>query len=148
MKVFETSTKWFTTREMTRQQEDSLMLNLPATMGGTNEAPLRRSAALAIGLAYQLRAGPAVLRALFTDQDDHVRGAAVNSLALLPRRSVLGTLIDVTKVDGFGEKVRIDAIVALGALASRGRPSPMEELLDGLNYRSASSTLSTAAGLL
>lgn len=128
--------------------DTTTMLSLPATLQSGGEAPLRRSAALALGLSYRLRAGPAVLKALFTDQDDYVRGAVVNSLALLPRRSVLGTLMDVVKGDGFGTKLRIDAVVALGALAARGRPSPMEELLDGMNYRSTSNTLSVAASLL
>jgi len=120
------------------------MLALPAALASENDAPVRRSAALALGLAYRLRAGPSVLRTLFFDQDDHVRGAIVNSLALLPRRAVLGTLIDVAEQSGFSRDVRISAIAALGSMAARGRPSPMEKLLNGLNYRSKSDTLAYA----
>jgi len=128
--------------------DTTIALSLPGMLEDENGASVRRSAALALGLAHRLRAGPAVLRTLFRDQDDHVRGAVVSSLAILPRRAVLGTLIDVAGESGFSRDMRINAISALGSLSARGRPSAMEKLLDGMNYRSRSDTLAFAARLL
>ncbi|MEN8148893.1 MAG: HEAT repeat domain-containing protein [Planctomycetota bacterium] len=117
---------------------------LPARLGASNDADLRRSAALSLGLAGHMPSGPAILRTLFTEADGAVRGAVINSLSLLPRRAVLGTLVDVATGTGFSADRRIDAITALGSLASRGRPSPFEAMLDGVNYRSLTASLGHA----
>jgi HEAT repeat protein len=114
---------------------------IPTVLKSLDRADLRRSAAISLGLYWKFRAGPSVLRALLTDSDPYVRGAAIASLGYAPRQNVLPMLVDVASEDGYRGVARKDAIAALGAMAARGHASSLEKLYDGLNYRSLTGSL-------
>jgi HEAT repeat protein len=137
----------YATLALSMMGDRTTLLGLSRAMRSLDQVDYRRSATLSTGLAQHQRLGPTILRSLFMDSDPRVRGAAINSLVLLPRKSVLGTVLDVADGAGYAHDSRVDAIFALGAMAERGRPSSLERLLDGINYRSLTVGLTYATRL-